>query len=182
MQNQSISLEQLKFPIGKFSFSAEKDNYSIEEAIEAIAKLPERLHAVVSDLTDAQLDTPYRPEGWTVRQLVHHIADSHMNAYIRFKLILTEEKPPLKAYHQEGWANLPDSKLPMTISLQLLEALHQRWVEVLNAITNWELAGFHPEHERDLSLRFLLSMYSWHSRHHVAHITNLREREGWFHY
>ncbi len=171
--------EKLSYPIGTFSYSAESKTFTKVQRIEAIAALPAQLQAAIFGWSEEQLNTPYRPDGWTVRQLIHHIADSHMNAYIRFKLILTEEKPPLKPYSQDGWANLADSQLPVGVSLQLLEALHQRWVAVLKSIENWTPAGFHPEHGRELSLDFLLALYSWHGRHHLAHITNLAKREGW---
>jgi len=171
--------ESLSYPIGTFSYSAEKEASTRAQKMEAIEALPGQLRAAVAGWSEAQLNTPYRPDGWTVRQLIHHIADSHMNAFIRFKLILTEEKPPLKPYVQDEWANLADNQLPINVSLQLLEALHQRWVAILSSIEDWEPAGFHPEHGKELSLDFLLALYSWHGRHHLAHIKKLAEREGW---
>jgi hypothetical protein len=135
----------------------------------------------VSGLSEAQLDTPYREDGWTVRQVVHHVADSHMNAYIRCKLALTEDWPTIKPYDEAAWANLPDSRwLPIDGSLALITALHRRWVELLEAMTDDDFRkGYnHPERGR-ADLAKTLSMYDWHSRHHTAHITRLRSRLGW---
>ena len=143
--------------------------------------LPERLRAAVAGLNDAQLDTPYREGGWTVRQVVHHIADSHANAYIRCKLALTEDWPVVKTYDEAAWAKLPDSRLePIDDSLALIDALHARWAVLLEALSDEEFQkGYeHPQYGR-ANLAKGLAMYEWHSRHHTAHITNLRARKGW---
>ena len=171
----------LRYPIGKYEskdFSAEQK----EEWLNTIKELPEKLKEAVAGLSEAQLQTPYRAGGWTVRQLVHHIADSHANAYIRFKLGLTEENPTIKPYEEKEWALLADNAtVPVTVSLSLLEALHTRWYATLAPITDeqWNRTVVHPEHGRLMTLWFLLGMYAWHSKHHVAHITSLREKNNW---
>jgi uncharacterized damage-inducible protein DinB len=149
--------------------------------IQTVRLLPERLRAAIAGLNDAQLDTPYREGGWTVRQVVHHIADSHANAYIRCKLALTEDWPVVKTYDEAAWANLPDSRLePIDDSLALIDALHARWAVLLEALSDEEFQkGYeHPQYGR-ANLAKGLAMYEWHSRHHTAHITNLRARKGW---
>jgi hypothetical protein len=146
-----------------------------------IEATPARLRAAVEGLTEAQLETPYRPGGWTVRQVVHHFADSHLNAYIRFRLALTEKAPTIKPYDQELWAQLPDARTaPVEISLKLLETLHARWVMLLKTLKPEDFARalMHPELGR-VTLEKYLAMYAWHGRHHVAHINGLRERSGW---
>jgi uncharacterized damage-inducible protein DinB len=136
----------------------------------------------VAGLSREQLETPYRPGGWTIKQVVHHVPDGHMNAYTRFKLALTENEPTIKPYEEDKWAELPDSqRVPIDVSLDLLDALHTRWVTLLGAM---DAADFtrtlrHPEHNRIMTLGQLLALYAWHGRHHVAHITSLRKREGW---
>jgi uncharacterized damage-inducible protein DinB len=170
-----------RYPIGKFkapeSFSAA---YRAEN-IETLRQLPERLRAAVSGLSDAQLDTPYREGGWTVRQLVHHVGDSHANSVVRFKLALTEDWPTIKPYNEKAWAELPDSKsLAIDSSLVFIEAMHARWVALLETMSESDFARgtVHPERGRwDLGLT--LALYAWHSLHHTAHITALRERMGW---
>lgn len=168
------------YPIGKFQFEGQMTKSIIENWIHDIEKLPGLLREAVIDLNDAQLDTPYRPGGWTVRQVVHHVADSHLNAYGRFKLALTEDKPIIKPYDQEKWAELPDSKLPVTISLSLLDALHMRWVELLSTLTpsDIEKTFIHPE-SGEVSVGKNIGIYAWHGRHHLAHITSLRSSKGW---
>jgi hypothetical protein len=151
------------------------------EMIDQIEQAPARLRAAVEGLTAEQLDTPYRPEGWTVRQVAHHVPDSHLNAYIRFKLALTEEEPPVKTYEEALWAKLPDTaSVPVEVSLVLLESLHRRWVAVLRSMSagDFERTLRHPDFGV-INLNQLLGMYSWHGRHHVAHVTGLRERMGW---
>ena len=137
----------------------------------------------VLNLDESQLNTPYRDGGWTIKQLVHHVADSHLNAYCRFKLALTEENTlMIKPYGESLWAELPDTKnLPINISLTLLHALHVRWIEILSNMKDEDFnrTVFHPEHKKNLTLWFLLGMYSWHSRHHTAHVSTLREKKGW---
>ena len=174
-------LDDLRYPIGKFNPPASSMPGMRAAQIHTLQLLPERLRAASQGLSDAQLDTPYREDGWTVRQVVHHLADSHLNAYIRFKLALTEDWPTVKVYDEAAWANLPDSRwLPIDSSLALVEALHRRWVELLQALSDEEFhKGFtHPEHGR-VNLAKALAMYDWHSRHHTAHITSLRARKGW---
>jgi uncharacterized damage-inducible protein DinB len=142
--------------------------------------LPERLREAVSGLNDRQIDTPYREGGWTVRQVVHHVADSHANCYIRFKLALTEDWPTIKPYDQAAWARLADSRLPIDGSLVFLESLHARWVPLVESLTDadFERGYNHPENGRQ-TLATVLALYGWHSLHHTAHITGLRARQGW---
>ncbi len=174
-------MEDLRYPIGKYQpqpFSEKQ----LKEWLIDIQFLPQHLENAVLNLDDQQLSTPYRDGGWTVKQVVHHVADSHINAFIRFKLGLTEENPAIKPYLEAEWARLPDTQnLPVNVSLTLLHALHTRWLEVLKNIKaeEWDRTVFHPEHKKEMTLWFLLGMYAWHSRHHVAHITSLRERKGW---
>lgn len=176
------SMETLRFPIGKFSFP--KSPVTCQERrqwIDDIAAAPEKMRAAVAGLSAAQLDTPYRPEGWTVRQLVHHVPDSHLNAYTRFKLALTEDKPTIKPYDEAAWANLADTATtPIEVSLTMLQALHRRWVCLLESLSEEQFARqlTHPENGV-MRLDRVLAIYAWHSRHHVAHITGLRERMGW---
>jgi uncharacterized damage-inducible protein DinB len=149
--------------------------------MQTLRLLPVRLRAAVSGLSDAQLDTPYREGGWTARQVVHHVADSHANCYIRFKLALTEDWPTVKPYDEAAWANLADSRwLPVEVSLAMIEALHGRWVGLLESLSDEDFQkGFeHPELGRQ-NLAKVLALYDWHSRHHTAHITHLRARQGW---
>jgi len=149
--------------------------------LETLRMLPERLRAAVGCLSDPQLDTPYRPEGWTLRQVVHHVADSHANCYIRFKLALTEDWPTIKPYDEVAWANLSDSRrLPVEVSLAMLEALHGRWVALLETMSeeDFHKGYLHPEQGRQ-NLAKALALYDWHSRHHTSHITSLRARQGW---
>lgn len=166
----------LRYPIGKY----EPKPFShklLAEWLNDIKFLPISLEQSILNLDAHQLDTPYREGGWKIRQLIHHVADSHMNAYIRFKLALTEDKPTIKPYEEKLWAELPDSSLPVNISLTLLHALHARWYEAIKNLTSeeWELKKvIHPEHKKELSLWHLLGMYSWHGRHHVAHVRNAR--------
>jgi len=170
----------LRYPIGKKAPVKSPTDAQRREFIAAIAETPGRLAAATAGLTPAQLDTPYRPGGWTVRQVAHHLPDSHMNGYIRFKLALTEDEPTIKPYSEARWAELPDSRLPIEPSLALLENLHARWVVLLRALTPADFARkfMHPEMGR-LSLDDYLQEYAWHGRHHVAHITSLRQRNGW---
>jgi uncharacterized damage-inducible protein DinB len=178
--------EKLRYPIGKESeqkeYQSEFDEQLKSSLINDIRMLPDLLEFALQNLDEAQLQTPYRPGGWTVHQLVHHIADSHMNAYIRFKLGLTEENPTVKPYDQEAWTNLSDTKnLPVNISTTLLHALHKRWCEILDNMTEaeWQRTVYHPERKAEITLWELLKSYAWHSRHHTAHILKLRERMGW---
>ncbi len=178
-------MSDLRYPIGNFQWRApESEGQSAKDRvgyIDVVAKMPGQMRTAVQDLKPEQLDTPYRPEGWTVRQVVHHVPDSHMNAYIRFKLALTEEQPPIKPYKEAEWAKLPDNHItPVEVSLHLLAALHSRWVDVLESMkpSDFGRTLYHPEHGV-VTLDRMLALYAWHSKHHVAHITSLRERMGW---
>ena len=177
----SSTLADPRYPIGKYepkAFSPE----TLQEWINDIRYLPGNLENALLNLDASQLDTPYRDGGWTVRQLVHHVADSHMNAYIRFKWGLTEDRPTIKTYEEKSWALLHDAQvLPTNISATLLHALHARWVDLLTSLdqTQWDRTIFHPEKKQDITLWYLLGMYAWHSRHHVAHITAAKEKYAW---
>jgi hypothetical protein len=168
----------LRYPVGKFD---REDATPRSEHIRTIAELPANLGAVVDGLTEGQLDTPYRPEGWTVRQTVHHIADSHINSLCRFKLALTEDEPPtIRPYYEDRWAELSDSRMPVDVSLAIIDGVHSRWANLLGSMTDDDflLEFIHPETGR-WTLEGVLALYAWHSRHHTAHITTLRSREGW---
>jgi uncharacterized damage-inducible protein DinB len=172
----------LRYPVGKFAFDAPISPADYPRLIAEIAAAPGAMRSAVAGLSRDQLETRYRPGGWTVKQVVHHMPDSHLNAYTRFKLALTEDEPTIKTYNEAKWAELPDSqRVPVEVSLDLLDSLHQRWVPLLRAmeVTDFQRGLRHPEHGRVLTLEQMLGLYAWHSRHHVAHITSLREREGW---
>jgi uncharacterized damage-inducible protein DinB len=173
-------LDDLRYPVGKFSPPASSSPATRAESIEALRRLPERLRAAVRGLDDEQLDTPYRDGGWTVRQVVHHFADSHANSYVRFKLALTEDWPTIKPYDEAAWARLPDNEMPIEPSLEFVAGLHARLVGLLESMSEADFGkGFnHPERGR-VTLANNLALYDWHSRHHVGHITNLRARMGW---
>jgi DinB family protein len=170
-----------RYPIGRFVPDATPTPETRTRHIQSIAGLPPRMRRAVASLTDQQLNTPYREGGWTVRKVVHHVPDSHLNAYIRFKWAVTEDNPTIKAYDEGLWAELKDSQLtPIDVSLAMLEALHARWAVLLGLLKpeDFQRTFVHPEsgpHDLD----WLLSLYAWHGNHHVAHITNLRERMGW---
>jgi uncharacterized damage-inducible protein DinB len=175
-------MEDLRYPIGPFQFSGKPDTHSRARCIAEIGAAPGHLRAAVSDLTPQQLDTPYRPNGWTVRQVIHHVPDSHLNAYTRCKLALTEPEPTIKPYDEARWAELPDvAATPIETSLTLLECLHRRWVLLLRELRpeDYSRKFKHPELGRTITLNELLELYAWHGRHHVAHITSLRDRMGW---
>jgi uncharacterized damage-inducible protein DinB len=170
-----------RYPIGQFETGQTITPEQRETFLREIAETPGKLRAAVSGLSDAQLDTPYRPGGWTVRQVVHHVPDSHVNSYMRFKLALTEDEPLIRTYHEERWAELEEARTaPIEVSLKFLDALHDRWVLFLRTIKGDELKRSfkHPEWGL-VSVEQALGMYAWHGKHHVAHITALREREGW---
>ena len=171
----------LRYPVGKYEAPARIDAAQRSRWIDEIAALPAQLRAAVAGLDEHQLDTPYRSGGWTVRQVVHHVPDSHMNALTRFKLALTEDNPTIKPYDEAAWAMLPDSRMPVASSLMLLESLHARWVALLRALKeeDFQRTYLHPEHGRTFTLGGLLAMYAWHGRHHTAHVTTLRSRMGW---
>ncbi|MEX0769649.1 MAG: bacillithiol transferase BstA [Balneolaceae bacterium] len=171
----------LRYPIGKFSFEGSLTPAEREEAIDQIENVPAGLREAVKGLSDKQLDTPYRPEGWTLRQVVHHLPDSHMNAYIRFRLGLTEEEPTIKPYYEDRWAELTDARsADIDISLNLLESLHQRWVLLLRSMSEEDCMRKvnHPE-QGIVPLDKFISLYAWHGRHHIAHIISLRDRMNW---
>ncbi|HLK69513.1 MAG TPA: putative metal-dependent hydrolase [Bryobacteraceae bacterium] len=170
----------LRFPIGKFDFSAPVAAEDRPRLIDQIEATPAGLRAAVSGLTAEQLDTPYRPGGWSVRQTVHHVADSHINSFVRLRLALTENEPTIKPYDEAKWAELVDVQMPVEVSLGLLEYLHQRWVVLLRSLADAEFARTfrHPE-VGVVRLDTNLALYAWHGRHHTAHITALRQRNGW---
>jgi DinB superfamily len=162
----------LRYPVGKFHWKGELTESDRAELIGQIADAPGRMREAVHGLTPGQLDTPYRPEGWTARQVIHHVPDSHMNAYIRFKLALTEDRPAIKPYDQARWAELADTRVtPVETSLTLLESIHERWVNILRSMTPADFARnlAHPEHG-PISLDWMLALYAWHGRHHVGHV------------
>ncbi len=179
MYNVAMTTD-LRYPIGEFTMPASVTPAMRTDAIAAIAELPANMRGAVRGLSETQLDTPYRPGGWTVRQVVHHVPDSHMNAFVRLKLALTEDNPTVKPYDEKAFAMLPDQQLPVDVSLSLLDALHARWTAVLKTLTPEQFARplYHPEIGA-ITVDYLVQTYGWHSRHHVAHITRLREREGW---
>jgi hypothetical protein len=171
----------LRYPIGPFTFEGPLTDAQRQRLIDQIEETPTKLRAAVEGLSPQQLDSPYRPEGWTLRQVVHHVPDSHLNSYIRLKLALTEDTPTIKPYDEGRWAELDDAQhAPIDISLTLLDSLHRRWVLLLRSLTAQDFARtfFHPE-LGTVSLEQYISLCAWHGRHHVAHITSLRERMGW---
>lgn len=171
----------LRYPIGRLKRVASLTERERAAAIDSIDATPIRLRAALLGLTPEQLDTPYRPGGWSVRQLVHHIADSHLNSYVRFKLALTEDNPAIKTYDEARWAELEDGRTtPVEVSLALIEALHDRWVRLLRSLKPEDFARtlVHPDHG-PMSLDSLLNLYDWHGKHHIAHITELRKRMRW---
>jgi len=174
-------LEKLKYPVGKFTAPAKYKKGDIGKCIREIEKLPKRLKEAVRNLSDEQLDTPYRQGGWTIRQVVHHLADSHMNAYCRIKLALTEDNPTVKPYEEAKWAELPDSEMPVKFSLDILRNLHKRWVKILKSMNKEQmlLTFYHPEKNRAIPLWEIVALYAWHGNHHLAHIENLKKSRKW---
>ena len=171
----------LRYPVGPFTFTAALSDHERQTLIDQIAETPLRMRAAVAGLDQTQLDTPYRPEGWTVRQVVHHVPESHLNSYTRFKLALTEDEPTIKPYFEDRWAELDDARqAPIELSLDLLDTLHARWVWFLRTLkqSDFERTFRHPD-LGTVSLDKNIALYAWHGRHHVAHITSLRERMGW---
>jgi uncharacterized damage-inducible protein DinB len=174
-------IDDLRFPTGKFHFNPEVTPDMRRQSIAAIRETPSALRAAVRGLTEVQLNTPYREGGWTVRQVVHHVPESHMNAFTRFKLALTEDNPTIKAYNEDAWAKLGDvARTPIETSLVLLDALHQRWVTLLEVMRPEDFGRplVHPD-SGPQTLDRMLQMYAWHGRHHTSHITALRARQGW---
>ncbi len=170
-----------RYPVGKFQMPKEIAPARRQAAIEELAATPAKVRAAVAGLSETQLDTPYREGGWTVRQVVHHLVDSHMNAYIRLRFALTENQPTIKPYDESIWANLEDAQnAPVEVSLKLLEPLHERWVRLLRSLKTEQFARtlLHPDHGVKY-VDWLLFLYSWHGRHHTAHITELRKQKGW---
>ena len=174
-------MSDLRYPVGKFSYDPAVTPTSRQVCITQIANAPAALREAVARLNDAQIETAYRPGGWTVRQVVHHVSESHMNAYIRFKLALTEDNPTIKPYNETAWAEVADTaRTPVDTSLRMIDALHERWVILLQSMEGSDFTRplQHPE-RGPMTLDMMLQLYSWHGRHHVAHITELRAREGW---
>lgn len=175
-------IQDNRYPVGRFKYEGDSSREAIDASIAEIELLPQRLRESIAGLGEAQMNTPYREGGWTPHQVVHHVADSHMNAYVRCKLALTEDSPAIKPYDEALWADLPDVKaLPVDVSLSLIDALHERWIALLRAIpdADFERGYIHPDHGRRVPLREVVALYAWHGRHHTAHITTLRERNGW---
>lgn len=175
------NLNELRYPIGEFEYGKLYTPDDSQQHIAVLTTLPHRLTELVGKWGDNRLDTPYRPEGWTVRQLVHHIADSHLNAYVRTKLALTETNPTITPYEEGEWAKLADSKLSIAPSLVILSNLHQRWVTVLEAMTadDYLRTYYHPGNQRTFDLEEVMALYAWHSEHHYQHIYRLAARNGW---
>jgi len=175
-------MDDLRYPIGNFTFEGDISADQRRLWIQQIAALPGELAEAIRGLDAQQLDTPYREGGWTVRQVVHHVGDSHMNSLMRFKLALTEDRPSIKPYEEQLWAELADSRdLPVEPSLALISALHVRWIALLESMTDEQFARefFHPGSGANVRLDRCLGLYAWHGRHHTAHIERLRERLGW---
>jgi hypothetical protein len=174
-------IPDLRYPIGKFAFPDQVTTQERDKFVEQIAEAPAQMKAAVAGLSDEHLDIPYRPGGWTIRQVVHHVPDSHLNSYIRFRWALTEDAPVIKAYHEDRWAELSDARTaPVETSLLLLESLHGRWVTLLGSLTDdeWKRTFRHPE-LGPVSLQQNAALYAWHGQHHVAHIRGLRDRMRW---
>jgi hypothetical protein len=174
-------MSDLQYPVGKFVYEGPLSEDQKQRCLDEITQTPANMRAAVKGLSEAQLDTPYRPGGWTVRQVVHHVPDSHFNSYMRFKLALTENEPTIKPYAEDRWAELADTKLtPIEVSLTLLDSLHDRWMRLLRSLQpeDWKRTFRHPE-LGVMNLDKTLALYAWHGRHHVAHITSLRARSGW---
>ena len=177
-----MSTEKLKYPIGEFIAPEKISKEMLADFLLTIGSFPIKLKSEVENLTQTQLDTPYRPEGWTIRQVVNHCADSHMNSLIRFKLALTESNPTIKPYMEERWAELADSKtMPIEPALKILDGLHERWLVLLNSLTekDYHKTFVHPQSGKQFKLDENLGLYAWHCKHHLAHITVLKAKMGW---
>lgn len=175
-------LQKLRYPIGEYAPNLNPSQEEISEYIGNIESFPERISNAVKNLSNSQLDTPYREDGWTVKQVVHHVVDSHINGYCRFKFALTEDTPSILPYNEADWAELPEAKnAPVELSLNLLAALHKRFVLMLRAISHEQLSRkmYHPESKTKPAIGELIGLYSWHCDHHLAHITGLKNRMGW---
>lgn len=173
-------MEDLRYPIGRFDRNGERTQAHRDQSVDWIEATPELVASAVAGLSEEQLDEAYRPGGWSIRQVVHHLPDSHMNSYIRLKLALTEDEPTIRAYDEAAWAALPDSTGPIRLSIDLLTALHGRWTALFRSLSEeqWSRRLRHPESGL-MSVEDLAAYYDWHGRHHVAHIASLRERRGW---
>lgn len=179
---KNSELEKLKYPIGEFIFPESVTEKDIETYKKVIRDFPGKLERLVADFTKEQFDTNYREGGWTVTQLIHHLADSHMNSYIRYKLALTEDIPAIKPYYEDKWAKLGDTfTTDAAVSLELLKNLHIRWYNLLESMTedDFEKSFFHPEQGKEIQLKEITALYSWHCNHHFAHISRLKERNNW---
>ena len=179
---ETDDLHKLKYPIGNFKAPEKFSESTVKDWILVLENLPLKLENLVNNLTDAQLDTPYRPKGWTIRQVIHHLADSHHHSYIRFKWALTEDKPVIKYYYEKLWAELPDAKhAPIELSLNHIKAVHAKSVFLLKSLSQEELhkSFIHPEHNEEVVLWKNIGIYAWHGDHHYAHIDSLLVREGW---
>jgi hypothetical protein len=177
----NTELHTLKYPIGEYVKTIGPTKEELGAFISDIHLFPQRLREAVESLTQAQLDTRYRADGWTIRQVIHHCADSHMNSFIRFKLALTEDNPTIKPYWEDRWAELVDSKMAIEFSLHILDGLHTRWTALLDSLTVAELKKTfsHPEHTTPFKIDEYIGMYAWHCNHHLAHITELIKRRSW---
>lgn len=178
---ESELLEQLKYPIGKAKIPEVITEIDIQKWIKILDSFPRKIRLITQNLSEEQIDTPYRPGGWTIRQVIHHVVDSHYNSYIRFKWTLTEDKPLIKAYYEDRWAELDDYKAPIELSLKALESLHNKWVYLLKSLSRDELKRvfIHPETKEEVSLEKNIGIYAWHSRHHYSHIANLLITKDW---
>ena len=176
-----MELEQLRYPIGKFIPQSSYTAAEVKTNIQIISALPSKFINLLGGWDEDKISTPYRPDGWTIRQLIHHVADSHINAYTRFRLALTEDNPTIKPYWEDRWAELVDSKMAIEFSLHILDGLHTRWTALLDSLTELELKREfkHPEHTALFKVDEYIGMYAWHSNHHLAHITELKKRKGW---
>ena len=177
-----MTIEELKYPIGQFTRPSEITSKTLKLYVSDIAAFPTKLKEAVQTLSDNQLDTEYRPNGWTIRQVIHHCADSHMNALTRFKLALTEDNPTIKPYYEERWAELSDSKtMPIDSALKMIQGIHERWTVLFNGISEKELKRtfFHPQSGKQFQLDEHIAIYAWHCNHHLAHITTLKKTKGW---
>lgn len=178
---ESIDLDQLRYPLGKFSAP---DTYTSEiraTNINRITSLPQELRVATDNMSEAQLNLPYRIDGWSTRQIVHHLADSHMNSLIRFKLALTEDNPTIKPYDQDAWATVEDAKMPIDVSLAILDGVHARLSQVMDSMdeSDFQKTLYHPEWKKNLSLDLMGSLYGWHGHHHLTQITELKKRNNW---
>ena len=179
---ENSALEKLRYPIGKFIAPELYSGNYLAEKIAKIASFPERLKKEVIYLTEEQLDTPYRQDGWTIRQVIHHCADSHLNCFIRIKWALTEDKPVIKFYHEDRWAEIHDNlTMPIQPTLSFLEGLHYRLAYLMKSLNDIDLEKtfIHPEHNSEFTIKEIIGTYAWHGNHHLAHITELKKKKGW---